>query len=780
MPTPPVLPPVDTGGDGPRPKVAPPPGAAVDEAIRRHLEFLDAFAVVAERHQRFLEGFSGNLEPARSIDPPLPQRPDLESLAHGDVACLGDVPPETGNGLRLPAPPLLLVDRVIRMERDASEPLAGRVVTEYRVPAEAWDLPGGHLSPGLLLEAGQGHMVLLAWLGYGRYCTDGRKYRFLGAEGEMVGPPPTSGDILVFDIRVGRPLVYGAFAGVTVEGECRVDGRVCYRFRKGRGGFFPGASLTETREAAGLPEAGPPPTPLRPHCTNLDSRQVAACLDGRLMDAFGSGFSITTPQSSLVPDPRLRAVDGLESIDPAGRLVATMGVKESDWFFSCHFVDDPAMPGHRFLEMGLQTLAILLRVCGRADPAPETGYGLIPEVAFDLRFTGQVGPATGAVTCRLQVRELFASPSPGAVADMVFQADGVTVAIARNLSCRLAPRAPAPLPTTPLRTDGRHDPQAFWPHWRARLGMGGPWPGEDLFGALCRRCLDRILIEDAEGFAALGAKPRLYLANHQVAVESVIFGMALTALSGSLVRSVAKEAHQDTWVGEMFGHVYTHPDVRPPALVFYRDEYDPASMVKLLKEIEPAMEKMGESLLIHTKAARVVSCHEPLTVLSTTFVDLALRLDIPIVPVRFVGGVPVEPMDDFRDFPIGFARQDFHLGRVIRPEALRRLTGEARRRLILDRINGLGPEVGLETPNPPDPVFYRRVGEFMTATGTTQAKAVLLTCLAEHANACERTGKLVAAMESGRLDLPDTAEDRWFAALCRWLTDGRLSIRFEK
>ena len=776
MPAPPILPPVDEGGGGLRPRLAPPHNATVDEAIRRHLEFLDGFAAMAERHQRFLEGFSGTSEPVVSIEGPVLQRSALESLAHGDVACLGEIPPETGDGLRLPAPPLLLVDRVTRMERDGVEPLAGRVVTEYRVPAEAWELAGGHLPPGLLLEAGQGHIVLLAWLGYGRFCADGRKYRFLGAEGEMVGPPPASGDLLVFDIRVGPPLVYGVFVGVTLEGECRVDGRVCYRFRKGRGGFFPGASLIEARKVDDLPEAGPPPAAFLPHCANLDDRQVAACLDGRLMDAFGTDFPITAPQSLLVPDPRLRAVERIDSIDPADGLVAIMGARESDWFYSCHFVDDPTMPGHRFLEMGLQTLAVSLRVCGQADPAPETAYGLIPEVPFDLRFTGQVGPATKAITCRIHVRELFTSPYPGATADMVCQADGVTVAVARNLSCQLAPIGPAPLPATEIRTHGRYGPREFWPHWRARLGMVGAWPGEDVFGALCRRCLDRIAFEDAEGFAALGAKPRLYLANHQVAVESVIFGMALTALSGSLVRSVAKEAHQDTWIGEMFGHVYTHPGVQPPALVFYRDEYDPASMVRLLEEIEPAMEKGGESLLIHTKAARVVSCREPLTVLSTTFVDLALRLDIPIVPVRFAGGVPVEPMDNFRDFPICFARQDIHIGRAIQPAQLRPLTGESRRSLILERINGL---VRSETPNVPDPEFTRRVGAFMTETGTTQAKAVLLTCLADHPNACQSTAKLIAAMESGRLDLPDTAEDRWFAALCRWLTDGRLSIRFE-
>ena len=762
MPAPPGLPPVDRAGDGrPAPPVTPSP-VTLDEAVRRHGEFLDAFAEAADRHRRFLESFAAPAGPIRPADGPLLQRTELESLARGDVACLGDVPPGTGDGLRLPAPPLLLLDRVARLERDASEPLAGRVVTEYRVPE------GAPLPPGLLLEAGQGHMVLLAWLGYGRFCTDGRKYRFLGAAGEMAGAPPLPGDTLVFDIRVGRPLLYGEFVGVALEGECRVDGRVCYRFRKGRGGFFAGTGQLETADPA-QPDRSR--VPLHPLYMSLDARQVEACLDGQLIDA--------SPQSPLVADPSLRAVDSIDAIDPQGSVVATATVRESDWFFSCHFVDDPVMPGHRFLEMGLQTLAILLRVCGNTDPAPATTYGIVPDRPFDLRFTGQVGPDTDTVTCSVQVHELHTSPVPAVVAHMVCRADGVTVAVARNLSCRLAPAGPLPLPTPPLGADGRYDPQAFWPHWRARLGVGGAWPGEDVFGALCNRCLDRIVLEDPEGFAALGTRPRLYLANHQVAVESVIFGMALTALSGSLVRSVAKEAHQGTWVGEMFGHVYTHPDVRPPALVFYRDEYDPASMVKLLGEIEPTMAKAGESLLIHTKAARVVSCREPLTVLSATFVDLALRLDVPIVPVRFAGGVPVEPMDDFRDFPIGFTRQDYHLGRAIGPGDLRPLSGEVRRRLILDRINGLGPDVESETPNAPDPDFSRRVGDFMTATGTTQAKAVLLTCLGDHRPATERTAKLVAALAGSRLDLPDTAEDRWFAALCRWLTDGRLSIRFE-
>jgi len=319
--------------------------------------------------------------------------------------------------------------------------------------------------------------------------------------------------------------------------------------------------------------------------------------------------------------------------------------------------------------------------------------------------------------------------------------------------------------------------EAFRPYWRRLLGRAEAWPGEELFAALFHRFVRRIVHEDAAGFAALGARPRLYLANHQVAIESVLFVWALSAVTGALVRSIAKEAHQTTWLGEWLRHTFHHPSISPPQINFYRNEYAAASLVDMRDDIEAALARDGSSLLVHSAATRVLSCRVPLSVLSGFFVDLALRLELPIVPVRFAGGLPVETMDDFRDFPIGFTGQDYYLGRAIGPDELARERREQRIRLLLDRINGLGPRSGEEVPNPPQPVFRRRIQDWIGEVGTSQFKAVALSALESYPRRSPMTERLLAALERGPLVVGETDDERWFGQWAQWLTDGRLAVR---
>ena len=56
--------------------------------------------------------------------------------------------------------------------------------------------------------------------------------------------------------------------------------------------------------------------------------------------------------------------------------------------------------------------------------------------------------------------------------------------------------------------------------WRTVIGTQHP-VAEELYSALYRRFVGGIVLEDAGEFQALNGKPRLYLANHQVGIESI-------------------------------------------------------------------------------------------------------------------------------------------------------------------------------------------------------------------------------------------------------------------
>ncbi len=57
---------------------------------------------------------------------------------------------------------------------------------------------------------------------------------------------------------------------------------------------------------------------------------------------------------------------------------------------------------------------------------------------------------------------------------------------------------------------------------------------------------------------------------------------------------------------------------------------------------------------------------------------MAIAARVPIVPVRFVGGLPIEPLATRSEFPIGMGRQDIYLGTPIHPETVAALEAPPR------------------------------------------------------------------------------------------------------
>jgi hypothetical protein len=146
---------------------------------------------------------------------------------------------------------------------------------------------------------------------------------------------------------------------------------------------------------------------------------------------------------------------------------------------------------------------------------------------------------------------------------------------------------------------------------------------------------------------------------------------------------------------------------------------------------------------------------------------MALSINAPIVPVRFVGGLPVTPLESRIEFPIGFGKQDYWVGKPLLPEQLAALPYKDRKELVLSAINGLGPAE--EHPLPGNPEFASRVADWEAKTGTTNAYAVMYQTLAELAAPGEDVRRIVGAAQSGSLAIHNTPRDRWLSRLASWL-----------
>jgi 3-hydroxymyristoyl/3-hydroxydecanoyl-(acyl carrier protein) dehydratase len=299
--------------------------------------------------------------------------------------------------------------------------------------------------------------------------------------------------------------------------------------------------------------------------------------------------------------------------------------------------------------------------------------------------------------------------------------------------------------------------------WKTRLAHPTP-PVADLYLSLAERFVSRIELEDAEDFARLRGRSVVFLANHQVAIESPLFSMLVSSLVEGVVVTIAKMEHKTGWLGRLIAHSFSYPGAIDPENIVYFDRDDKSSLLGLATQMAAAMMEQKKSILVHVEGTRALSSETRVEKISSIWSDVSLNTDSPIVPVRFAHALPRSTPERL-EFPVGYGKQSFYLGKALWPEQLRALPLPDRKRLVLDAINGAGP--ALDAPCAPDPDFVALVEERRRRTGATEPQAVLLLTLERYASACLETRDLLRAIHAGRLDLPATPEGTWLRGLAR-------------
>lgn len=307
--------------------------------------------------------------------------------------------------------------------------------------------------------------------------------------------------------------------------------------------------------------------------------------------------------------------------------------------------------------------------------------------------------------------------------------------------------------------------RAFWTRWFDR----GPWPVEDLYYGLVERFLRRVVVEEPEAHAALRGRSVVYLANHQTGVESLLFSIVASALNEIPTVTLAKAEHRTTWLGRLIRHSFSYPGVRDPLLMTFFDREDRSSLPRVIAELAAEMAGPGRSVLVHVEGTRSLSCRTRVEKMSGAFVDMALQAGAPIVPVRFTGGLPVEPAAKRLEFPLGMGRQDVHLGRPLLPGELSGLHYGARKERVLDAVNALGVPNEREEPLPSDPDFAARVRAWQEARGVSHEHATLHEVLGGLPAPGREVARLLAAKDAAELEADGSPEGEWLAELGRWV-----------
>ena len=173
--------------------------------------------------------------------------------------------------------------------------------------------------------------------------------------------------------------------------------------------------------------------------------------------------------------------------------------------------------------------------------------------------------------------------------------------------------------------------------------------------------------------------------------------------------------------------------------------------------------------MVHVEGTRSLTCREPVRKMSGVFIDMAVEAGVPIVPVRFVGGLPIEPLEERIEFPIGMGSQEYYLGRPILPQNLQGVPYKERIERVVGAINGLGPSADEEVPFEGDPEFATKVDAWVEQTGATPEHATLFRTLEELRVPGLEVERLLSGARAGQLRPEDSPEGRWLGELARRL-----------
>ena len=356
--------------------------------------------------------------------------------------------------VRLPDEPLMLVDRIIKVEGEPCSMTNGRVITEHDIFPHAWYLDGGRIPTCIAVEAGQADLFLSGYLGIDFITKGLAVYRLLDAVVTFHRSLPGPGETISYDIRIERFFRQGDTWLFRFNFEATVGGEPLLSMRDGCAGFFSAQDL-EAGKGIVRPLIDPRPTtgtrsadwqdlaPLKRE--GYSAVQLDRLRQGDLAGCFGplfSGLQINHPLT--IPGDRMRLVHRVTEIIPhggrygQGMIRAEADIYPDDWFITCHFVDDRVMPGTLMYECCMHTLRILLLRIGWVAETGKAAWEPVPGVASKLCCRGQVLETTEVVTYEVTIRAIGYRPEPYVLVDALMYADGKPIVEISNMSCRLS------------------------------------------------------------------------------------------------------------------------------------------------------------------------------------------------------------------------------------------------------------------------------------------------------------------------------------------------------
>jgi 3-hydroxyacyl-[acyl-carrier protein] dehydratase/trans-2-decenoyl-[acyl-carrier protein] isomerase len=158
------------------------------------------------------------------------------------------------------------------------------------------------------------------------------------------------------------------------------------------------------------------------HQNSFTKQELIDCGNGKL---FGPGNPKLPVDDMLMLD-RITHISTEGGSYDKGVLVAELDINPDLWFFDCHFIGDPVMPGCLGLDAMWQLVGFYLGWRGNSGKGRALGAG-------EVKFTGQILPDAKLVTYTLNYKRLIERKLVLGIADGEVAVDGKVIYTAKDL-----------------------------------------------------------------------------------------------------------------------------------------------------------------------------------------------------------------------------------------------------------------------------------------------------------------------------------------------------------
>lgn len=650
---------------------------------------------------------------------------------------------------RLPGPPYHFMTRIITLEGEmASMKKGGHVDALYDIPEDAWFFAenSSRTMPFCVLME-----IALQPCGWLASYTLGRDYAnsdllFRNLDGTSVQHReivPGDGTIKTSSTLTSISQI-GELIIENFEVTCTIDDETVFTM-KTVFGFFPPDAMANQKGLS----------------ISEHEQTIFDAPSNELIDLTNRPARYFDHPTAHLPDSKLLMLDRITYLAPEGgeaSLGSIRGEKDvaiTEWFFKAHFFQDPVQPGSLGIEAMLQLMQALMISKGMHEGFVKPRFEPISIAQeTEWHYRGQITPDKTLITIDFECKQISDQPDDcWIMGEARLWGDELKIYHAPRIGLRIVEDDAGLALTRKDESEGETlDWRKMRDYWVEQSG-GEHYLVHDLGASLMRQFVNKIVLTDPQEFEARRGQPAIYLANHQVGVESFLFLGTIAAMAGIPAEAIAKTEHRDSWLGQISRLTQEELKEQSTTRMLFFDRDDQSDMLRILNEFGETVHDQPRSLLVHVDGTRAVKSNQPTEKVSSVLIDLAVKYSIPIIPVRFAGGLPVETTEKL-EFPIGYGGQDYYLGAVIEADELRSLPYADRAKMVLAAINELG-STG-DRPCPADEAFADRA--VASQSDRTEVQRVLRAALETNPELGERMQKLLDDIARGNTKTLSHAE----------------------